>query len=118
MSAKVDQVNFRVGRRDTSLYTRVTGLPKVRTRKLFSRFTATSRTDLSGTGTRERHFGDFITVLRTEKVGVPVGRVGGSTKVVGFSRCFSVYHVKVVLCKLCPSTRIGGDLLSVGPYLR
>lgn len=116
VSAKVDEVNFRTDRRSVSRVIGVSGLGGLCVRNVCARFTGSSRVSGSFACGRTSEFGFVISDVRGENVGVPVGRMSGDTTAVSLpSLGFGVMEYNVILCKCCPSSRIVGSGLRLGP---
>lgn len=119
LSAKVAEVKCTSVPRGTVGVRGVSGVPGLIVRKVFARFTETSRASHSPTLIRLSHCLHFTRLLRGENIRVPMHRYSGDTNVVHIPRTgLGIIHTNVAVCNVCPSRRMRHSVIGLAPTVR
>ena len=113
----MSRIGFQVAEESADICKKITELPNIEAEGLFSHYATADEADLSRAEAQRERFKDFISMLESRGVSVPIKHLSNSAGIMNFDECFDMCRMGIVLYGLYPSEEVNKSLLDIKPAM-
>lgn len=113
----MSRIGFQVSEESADICKMITELPNIEAEGLFSHYATADEADLSRAEAQRERFKDFIRMLESRGVSVPIKHLSNSAGIMNFDECFDMCRMGIVLYGLYPSEEVNKSLLDIRPAM-
>ena len=113
----MSRIGFQVLEESADICQKITGLPNIEAEGLFSHYATADEADLSKAEAQRERFKDFIRMLESRGVSIPIKHLSNSAGIMNFDECFDMCRMGIVLYGLYPSEEVNKSLLDIKPAM-
>ena len=113
----MSRIGFQVLEESADICKKITELPNIEAEGLFSHYATADEADLSKAEAQRERFKDFIRMLESRGVSVPIKHLSNSAGIMNFDECFDMCRMGIVLYGLYPSEEVNKSLLDIRPAM-
>ena len=113
----MSRIGFQVSEESADICKKITELPNIEAEGLFSHYATADEADLSRAEAQRERFKDFIRMLESRGVSIPIKHLSNSAGIMNFDECFDMCRMGIVLYGLYPSEEVNKSLLDIRPAM-
>lgn len=113
----MSRIGFQVTEENADLCKKITQLSNIKAEGLFSHFATADEADLTKTNSQIRLFRDFIKMLESRGVDIPIKHLNNSAGIMMVDECFDMVRCGIVTYGLYPSDEVDKGRLSIRPAM-
>ncbi|MCC8016202.1 MAG: alanine racemase [Clostridiales bacterium] len=113
----MSRIGFQADEKSADICKKITALPNIESEGIFSHFATADEKDLTKTYLQKEKFINFISLLESRNINVPIKHIDNSAGIMNFDSHFDMCRMGIITYGLYPSSEIEKSLLDIKPVM-
>ncbi|MCD7872719.1 MAG: alanine racemase [Clostridiales bacterium] len=113
----MSRIGFQTDEKSADICKKITALPNIEAEGIFSHFATADEKDLTKTYLQKEKFINFISLLESRNINVPIKHIDNSAGIMNFGSHFDMCRMGIITYGLYPSSEIEKALLDIKPVM-